>query len=344
MTDEQQKPNVSRYEVMHVLASTTSLGEELTEALERYWSIADGILQGSSVRLNPPGPESMAIESNLFSLLFLYSYLQAGIPGSRRVFYAVVNQCLRGMVTGCDNLLDDEYKKTLDTDLPLTGTRFRSVLDIMVSDRVLFELLTDARARGELSAAQLKSASSASLHGLLTSGVEESGEEAGVNDRLAPDDVLHVVHHSKTGLLFQCPWSLPALLEDIDSDTQARTTRGLYQLGIGCQVLDDMVDLAADMRNSRHNYVASLIYHDADRVEHDSLQEWLRQQARGQDDANLLDEFPRARERAAATARSYLDTATRALFTDEHRNLARPVQAALIKRIGATRFLPDVAA
>jgi hypothetical protein len=160
MTDEQPESKNPGHEAMRVLASTTTLGGELTEALERYWSIADGILEGSKVRLKAPGPATMSIESNLFSLMFLYSYFQAGIPGSRRVLYAAINQCLRGMVTGCDNLLDDEYKQTLDTDLPLSGTRFRSVLDIMVSDRVLFELLSDARERGELSAAQLKSTSS----------------------------------------------------------------------------------------------------------------------------------------------------------------------------------------
>lgn len=343
MTDEQHKHRASGYEAMRALAATTSLDQQLAEGLGRYWSIAGGILEGSSVRLIPPGPESVSIESNLFSLLFLYSYLQAGIPGSRRVFYAAVNQCLRGMVTGCDNLLDDEYKKTLDTDLPPSGTRFRSVLDIMVSDRVLFELLADARERGELSATQLKAASSASLHGLLDSGVEEAGEEAGVSGRLAADDVLQVIHHHKTGLLFQCPWSLPALLEDVDADTQTRTTQALYQLGIGCQVLDDMVDLAADLHNSRHNYVASLIYHDADRAEHASLQDWLRQQSGGPDDSNLLQQFPRACGRAAATARSYLDTGTRELFTDQHRDFAQPVQAMLIERIGATRFLSGTA-
>jgi plasmid stabilization system protein ParE len=339
MTDQQHRRGASGYEAMRVLASTTSLDRELAEGLERYWSIAGGILEGSSVRLIPPDPASASIESNLFSLLFLYSYLQAGISAPRRVFYAAVNQCLRGMVTGCDNLLDDEYKKTLDTDLPPSGTRFRSVLDIMVSDRVLFELLADARERGELSATQLKAASSASLHGLLASGVEEAGEEAGVGDRLAPDEVLHVIHHHKTGLLFQCPWSLPTLLEDVDADTRTRTTRALHSLGIGCQVLDDMVDLAADLRNSRHNYLASLIYHDADQSELESLQDWLKRQTGESDDANLPQRFPRACGRAADTARSYLDSGTRELFTDRHRDFAQPVQAMLIERIGAARFL-----
>ena len=81
------------------------------------------------------------MENNFFSALFLYSYHRAGIARSRRIIYAIVNQCLRGLVTGCDNILDDEYKKTLETDLPEQGVRFRSVVDIMVSDRVLFEIL-----------------------------------------------------------------------------------------------------------------------------------------------------------------------------------------------------------
>jgi hypothetical protein len=136
---------------------------------------------------------------------------------------------------------------------------------------------------------------------------------------------------------------VPALLEDIDSDTQARTTGALYHLGIGCQVLDDMVDLAADLRNSRHNYVGSLIYHGNDRAEHARLQDWLGQQSKSRNDATLLDGFPRACEQAAATARSYLDIGTRDLFTDEHRSFARPLQAMLIERIGASRFMPDVA-
>ena len=58
-------------------------------------------------------------------------------------FYVAANQCLRGMVTGCDNLLDDEYKMTLGTDLPLMAGSSDPILDIMVSDRVLFEILLD---------------------------------------------------------------------------------------------------------------------------------------------------------------------------------------------------------
>jgi hypothetical protein len=329
------------YETLQALGTLATLGDELAEALSLYWSTAENILDGGSVQLRAPRPEYFAIESNLFSALFLYSYLQVGVVRPRRVFYAAVNQCLRGMVTGCDNLLDDEYKQTLDTDLPEEGIRFRSVLDIMVSDRALFNLLIDSHQRGELSADEVRSASSASLHGLLSSGVQEAGEEAGIKDRLMPDEVLRAVHHYKTGLLFQCPWSLPAVLEDIDPETLDRTTQALYQLGMGCQILDDMVDLASDLRMRRHNYAASLICHDTDPGEHARLQDWLQELPASEADADLLLVFPRARQRAVTIARGYLETGTRDLFMAEHLELAQPVVELLIERIGADRFMFD---
>src|SRR5512137_2732299 len=114
---------------------------ELREGLEIYWHAAGRILSESGVRLSEFKDDYFSLEKNFFSALFLYSYFKAGIPSHRRIFYVAVNQCLRGMVTGCDNLLDDEYKMTLDTDLPIKAEKFRSILDIMVSDRVLFEIL-----------------------------------------------------------------------------------------------------------------------------------------------------------------------------------------------------------
>ena len=86
-------------EILRTLGSLATLGDEISEALSLYWSSAEKILRNSDVQLHSPSPEYFAIESNLFSTLFLYSYLQAGMTRSRRVFYAAVNQCLRGMVT-----------------------------------------------------------------------------------------------------------------------------------------------------------------------------------------------------------------------------------------------------
>ena len=87
-----------------------TLAAELCSGLERYWKTAGKILDNSGISLQPPPPDYLAMEKNIFSTLFLYSYYAAGIDPARREVYVAVNQCLRGMVTGCDNILDDEYK------------------------------------------------------------------------------------------------------------------------------------------------------------------------------------------------------------------------------------------
>ena len=177
------------------------LKQELIEALSLYWTTATQILKGSGINVLDPVPEYFSIKKNFFSSLFLYSYFRAGIPKTRRVLYAAINQCLRGMVTGCDNILDGEYKKTLETDLPERGTRFRSVIDIMVSDRVLFSILYKSCQDNVLSPDQVLAASSESLRALAGSGAQEAAEEGGVMERLAPEKILGSVHktdnHSK---------------------------------------------------------------------------------------------------------------------------------------------------
>ena len=318
-----------------------ALEEELTSALSWYWSTAAAILRGSGIDLLDPSPDYYRLENNFFSALFLYSYQRANIPKHRRFLYAAVNQCLRGMVTGCDNILDDEYKKTLDTDLPARGTRFRSILDIMVSDRVLFEILLRSCHTDGLTFEQVLAASSASLRGLTKSGAQEAAEEDGVDHRLEPDEVLRTVHHFKTGVLFQCPWAVPAVIEDLSQAEVAGLMDGLYRIGMGCQIMDDMVDLAADIMGRRHNYVASLIYHNPDPNEWPRLKARLATDLLEDERRNLLFDFDHARIAAAATARYFLETGVRALYAEHHQHLVEHTISFLGRRIRAHRFITD---
>jgi hypothetical protein len=310
---------------------------ELREGLEIYWHAADKILSESGVRLAEPKGDYFSLEKNFFSALFLFSYFRAGIPSHHRVFYAAANQCLRGMVTGCDNLLDDEYKKTLDTDLPLEATKFRSILDIMVSDRVLFEILLDfCRANG-LSTDVLIEASRASLTALTRSGAQEASEEAGIDKRLPPEEVLAKVHHFKTGLLFLCPWAIPPIIEGNKNLSESPITNALYKIGMGCQIMDDMVDVLSDIKNSRHNYVASLIEHGADK----QACRWLRETFPGLP-AQFFAEFPALFSTAHATALNYLDDGLSGLFAQDYQLFVKPAERFLSQRIGIDRIIEAV--
>ena len=307
---------------------------ELREGLEIYWHTAEKILSGSGVRLAEPKDDYFSLEKNFFSALFLYSYLRAGISSHRRVFYVAVNQCLRGMVTGCDNLLDDEYKKTLETDLPLSARKFRSILDIMVSDRVLFEMLIDFCRSNGFSTDVLIEASRASLTALTRSGAQEASEEAEIDKRLSPDEVLAKVHHFKTGLLFQCPWAIPPIIEGDRNLAASPITNALYKIGMGCQIMDDMVDVLSDLKNGRQNYIASLIEHGADK----HACRWLRETFPGMP-AQFFAEFPALFSTAHATALNYLEDGLSGLFSQDHQLFVKPAELFLSQRIGVDRII-----
>jgi len=247
------------------------LQDELQQGLTLYWNSANEILNDSCINLNKPSENYFSLENNFFSALFLYSYFRGGISKSRRSLFAAINQCLRGMVTGCDNILDSEYKQTLDTDLPINATKFRSILDIMVSDRILMAIMHKGYQDGEFSYDHILKANSASLHALLQSGVQEASEEQGAGEILKPEEVLNKIHSLKTGLLFQAPWVLPELMGNRDLKYIDEIKEGLFQIGMGCQIMDDMVDLLMDIQMNRHNYVVSLIQHGDNSLEKNSL-------------------------------------------------------------------------
>jgi hypothetical protein len=319
----------------------SALEIELREGLQLYWQTANRILIGSGVGLPSPAAEYFALERNFFSALFLYSYFRAQIPAARRVLYVAVNQCLRGMVTGCDNLLDDEYKMTLDSDLPATGTRFRSVMDIMVSDRVLFDILLDHGLSLGLSAARIQQASGASLRALTRSGIQEATEEKGIAaERLHPEEILSNIHHYKTGLLFQCTWAIPDILEGERSPAAEPMKDALYRIGIGCQIMDDMVDLMRDVRTRRHNYVASLVHHG----DYGAVREELTRAAAAADSPiAFFAAHPDLLQEAQAAASAHLEDGLRHLFADEHQCLVGWAAGFIGDRIGVHGILAAVA-
>lgn len=329
----------SKVEQTGIQSTFDSLQGELQDGLKLYWDTATKILDKSSISVLDADPDYFSLEKNFFSFLFLYSYFRAGIRQPRRIMYAAVNQCLRGMVTGCDNILDDEYKMTLATDLPFEASKFRSIIDIMVSDRVLFSILQQKFLLNDLTSDQVLAASSESLRTLAKSGVQEASEEQGVGTILKPEYILSDIHSLKTGILFQSPWALPDLLEDPDTlGNPDGIQQSLFQIGMGCQVLDDMVDLSLDLKTDHHNYVASLIQHGDKKYETDLLHGMLENRNHIEVSKDTLFQFPAAMEKAGIKALDLLKTGTENLFDLEHQFMVDASIAMISKRIGADRF------
>ncbi len=317
-----------------------ALMEELRTGLSNYWKAADAILKLSRVKLKAPKEDYFSFKKNFFSLLFLYSFHRAGIRKSRRILYATTLQCLRGMVTACDNLLDDEYKKTLDTDISETGFRFRSVIDIMVSDRVLFQILLAACHQKEINMDQVQAATASSMKTMTRSGVQEASEEAGITTIIEPDKLLETIHHYKTGILFQCPWDIPMSIENFEGLDIAPLMEGLYQVGMGCQIMDDIVDFTSDLERRRHNFLVSLIYFGSHPIEKSRFQKLLAVRGQQSPMVDLAKDFPDGLLKAFEISHQFLKSGLNTLFSEQHRSLVEPPIRFLEERIGIAHLIP----
>jgi hypothetical protein len=312
---------------------------EMQAGLSLYWENAGQILAACGVSMTPPTASTNSFDKNFFSMLFLYSYMRGEIAQPRRILYASTLQCLRGMVTGCDNLLDDEYKPTLETDIPPGGHRFRSVIDIMVSDRVLFQILLNAAMRKEIPEDRVLPASTASMKTMTRSGIEEAGEEAGISSILHPEEIIKTIHHFKTGLLFQCPWDIPLSIEAVAVEKVRPLMDSLYKIGIGCQIMDDMVDMAIDIENRNHNYMVSLIHHGTSTVEKELLSQALPPDRGAPARRILVNQFPLAMGHALKTSHQLLTHGFSTLFAAEDQNLIQPAIHFLEARIGTASLV-----
>ncbi|MBA3038061.1 MAG: polyprenyl synthetase family protein [Desulfobacterium sp.] len=179
------------------------------------------------------------------------------------------------------------------------------------------------------------------LKSLIRSGAQEASEESGIKEILKPERVLSSVHHYKTGILFQSPWAVPSLLEDIDSKEKEKMLSALYDIGMGCQIMDDMVDLKRDMRMKRNNYVASLIYHESDSKSQKAFQAMFADKASEEnaDDKNLILNFPDAQKKASRLSLEYLNKGFGNLFEEDHAMIKDLAVGFISRQIGAAPYI-----
>ena len=71
---------------------------------------------GEACELRPMDEQILLTQRNLFSTLFIASALSLGLSETKVRFYSQIYQCIRSLVTGCDNILDDEYKEVIPFD------------------------------------------------------------------------------------------------------------------------------------------------------------------------------------------------------------------------------------
>ena len=222
-----------------------------------------GTSVGFEVTCALPLPGGYDIRRHFFSVLFQSVYHVLGVSKERRALFCSLNYLFRIWVTSADNLLDDEDKVTLEIRMPGSSRVMRQVVAIMAADRIAAELLGDAMQSGVITQAQSRLLLHDSLTVLLPSAAQEASEEGGIEERPDPEYVLSTIHRLKTGLLFNLPFAGLEVCDDAQIDLRQKNLckDALMSFGLGCQLLDDIRDIARDAQQHRHNYVLSSITH-----------------------------------------------------------------------------------
>jgi len=220
----------------------------------------------------PPAGLLRYAQRHIFSILFLAVYRAIGIPEERRLLYGIINHAIRGIVTGTDNLLDDEYKEMLPLRFPERATRFKSVMHILLFDRFLFRVLDEAASRGLLPAGQRQLVQQKIFQAMVPIGEEESTEEGGVREILTPAQILQSIHVHKGGNLLRLAFVAPRLIEQDLFAALETADQGIFRIGMALQVIDDLTDFYEDIRDRRHNYLVSSIRFEGTAAERELLQ------------------------------------------------------------------------
>ena len=224
------------------------------ETLDKFYGLARTI-GGNACPIEPLAKNLLDLEHNFFSMLFLAVTRAIVADSTHMPLYGMVNQGMRAWVTACDNLLDDEYKAIFRFEAAGDGNRMRSVLTLLLADRVIFEYICKEYGDCDLVARVGR----ISLAALMPSAIQESKEELRPVQVLSPEELLHTVHQQKTADLFTATLAVPATLEHIESARLDAAKQAVANFGLACQILDDLKDMQVDIIEGRHNYLVSTI-------------------------------------------------------------------------------------
>ncbi len=242
--------------------------DEYKKCIEAVFGHARAILQTPQgipaefhVELGGISNEFYSIKRNLFSTLFQSVYHLMKIEEPRRLFYGKLNHLFRIWVTSADNLLDNEDKIVVPMKIAGSSRVMRQVISIMLADRILKNITDEAVLNGVITEYESSLIVQKSLQILLPSAAEEASEEGGITCRPDAEYILNTIHRLKTGLLFHIPFLGPDNIEyGLDVKIVDSCRQGLMNFGLGCQIIDDIRDIAKDYLEMRHNYVLSGIY------------------------------------------------------------------------------------
>jgi hypothetical protein len=207
------------------------------------------------------GPVDVEFVQQFFFLILFHSVLETvGVDEAGLTLCAELNFCIKGTITSADNLFDDQDKSLIA--IRAAGSRFRSIVQLILFERAAARALERGIGAGTIASRSAVECQRDLLTSMTAIGALEGSEEAGVDQILAPEQMLDSVHRVRGGALFELAFIAPRMLtQPVDARKLASARAAVAQLGTAFQVVDDLIDFEFDVARGRHNLLVSQIVH-----------------------------------------------------------------------------------
>ena len=257
------------------------------ESVQRVRELLPDVISAEYVgEPDEPSDPIRFVQEHFFLTLFnsLFSVLDSADERLRA--YALLNVCIKGLVTSGDNLFDREAKMDLPLKLgegPCFGSIVQMLCFIHIVDRILDEHCPFFQKAERIEFKR-------SLLSRMTHiGTLEGSEEAGVDEAPDVQSMVDRVHRVRGGELFALAFVAPAIAErDGNSAQWAKAEQGVRRLGTAFQIVDDVTDFEFDLGRRSHNIVAAQVVYGGTADEQAELKR-LRQDG-AQPPAGVLEE------------------------------------------------------
>lgn len=208
------------------------------------------------------------LQNHFFLILFHSIFKAIGCSEINLRFYSRINFCIKGIVTAGDNIFDDETKDLISLDVGNNGSRFKSILQLLCFDRLIYRVCDDEIRDGWLSRKKTMLIQKEILNRLIYIGKLEGSEENGVDEILPVDEMIEKVHRVRGGALFSLAFIAPMIIEgDGIRDRLEVAENAVRKLGIAFQIVDDLTDFEFDLSRRSHNILcAAATYNEDEKV------------------------------------------------------------------------------
>ncbi len=199
--------------------------------------------------------------NNMHSIFFYSIYESLGFTELQRKFCGILNNCLRLIITGADNLLDGDDNHYLEF-LKIKKSRImKSVFDLLLAEKIICSILADyAYTHNLFNPSNIIEIQSEIFKQLTGSGINEAEETQLSQLKSTPEEIISLVHHFKSGKLFTMPFIAAKAI--VNNPKLIKTESAIYDFGIAVQLLDDISDISEDYSGNKPNYILSLFRRD----------------------------------------------------------------------------------